>query len=112
MIFSCSNSEEKYKIYTTVKEVEVLQEALDVYQAEGFKEQFLVYSNALSPEEEYPEFVSAFKKVHSLGKSLQALAQDAYSLTQLQDYCLEQASTYVEDFMINKQILSVVLLTK
>jgi len=112
MIFSCSHSEEKYQIYTTLKEVEVLKEALEIYQAEGFKEQFLLYSDAINPEEEYPEFVASFKKVHALGKSLQALAKDDYSLTQLQDYCLEQAPTYVEDFMINKQILSVVSFKK
>lgn len=119
MIFSYStsgqsdfsiDSEQRYKIYTTLEEIEVLKEALEMYQAEGFKEQFLLYSNALSPKEEYPEFVASFKKVHALGKSLQSLAKDDYSLTQLQDYCLEQATTYVEDFMINKQIHSIVSL--
>lgn len=101
------DKDQKYKIHTTLKEVEVLNEALNIYQAEGFKDQFLLFSVEVDATEKYPDFVSGFEKSQALAKELNGLANDEDSLVQLTEYCVEVAPTYADDFGINKQIESI-----
>ncbi|MDA7816739.1 hypothetical protein N9A28_00955 [Sulfurimonas sp.] len=103
------DKDQKYKIHTTIEEVEILNEALHVYQADGFKKMFLLYSDEIEPSKKYPEFVTSFEAVTKLGQSLQKLAKDEDSLVQLQEYCLDTPPTYVDDFGINKDIESITI---
>ncbi|NOR55991.1 MAG: hypothetical protein GQ531_07255 [Sulfurovum sp.] len=114
MTFSCSiernsnnfeiDQDQPYIIYTTLKEVEVLNEALAIYQAEGFKEKLWRYTNEVDASTKYPEFVKDSETAKAIGKKLNDLCQDSDSLVQLQEYCMEQAPTYADDFNINKSI--------
>ena len=101
------DKEQKYKIYTTVKEVALLNEALHVYQEKGFKDTYLLYSAERDGSQKYPEFVGDYIDGIQLGKALQALANDEDSLIQLSEYCIETPLTYADDFGINKQIESI-----
>lgn len=101
------NKDQKYKIYTTVKEVTLLNEALNVYQEEGFKDTYLLYSAETDGSQKYPAFVGDYIDAVQLGKALQALANDEDSLVQLSEYCIEIPPTYADDFGINKQIESI-----
>ncbi len=99
--------EQKYKIHTTLKEVEKLNEALNIYQAEGFKEAFLRYTSEVDGSNKYPEFVIDYIDAIETGRALQALANDEDSLVQLSEYCIDIPPTYADDFGINKQIESI-----
>ena len=74
------DKEQKYKIHTTIKEVELLNEALHIYQADGFKDAFLKYSEAVDGSYKYPEFVIDYIDAIEAGRALQALANDEDSL--------------------------------
>ncbi|HIC43111.1 MAG TPA: hypothetical protein EYO73_02090 [Sulfurimonas sp.] len=100
---------QKYHIHTTLKEVDVLNEALNLYQEEGFKDTFLSYSAEVDGDSTFPEFTSKIEKAHVLGRALMDLANDEDSLVQLQEYCIDQAPRYVDDFGINKQIESITI---
>ena len=106
------NKDQKYKIYTTIKEVELLNEALNVYQKDGFKDTYLLFSSEIDACVKYPDFVPYFNKSKELAQQLSELSNDEDSLDQLNEYCLEIAPTYVDDFGINKQIESIILNTK
>lgn len=99
--------EQKYKIHTTLKEVQQLNESLNIYQAEGFKKAFLRYTSEVDGSNKYPEFVIDYIDAIEAGRALQALANDEDSLVQLSEYCIETPPTYVDDFGINKQIDSI-----
>lgn len=101
--------DQKYKIHTTIQEVEVLNEALNVYQAEGFKDTFLLFAAEVDGGAKYPDFVPRLNTAQALGKQLQALAKDEDSLVQLSEYCIEIIPTYNDDFGINKQIESITI---
>lgn len=101
--------DQKYKIHTTIQEVEVLNEALNVYQAEGFKDTFLLFAAEVDGGAKYPDFVARLNTAQALGKQLQALAKDEDSLVQLSEYCIEIIPTYNDDFGINKQIESITI---
>lgn len=101
--------DQKYKIHTTIQEVEVLNEALNVYQAEGFKDTYLLFSAEVDGSAKYPDFVPRLKTAQALGKQLQALANDEDSLVQLSEYCIEIIPTYKDDFGINKSIESITI---
>jgi len=101
------DEEQKYMIHTTVAEVEALNEALNVYQSEGFKENFLLYTAVVDGSDKYPGFVIDYMDAVQLGRALQALAKDEDSLVQLNEYCLETPPTYADDFRINKHIESI-----
>lgn len=101
------SKDQKYKINTTVKEVELLNEALNVYQEDGFKDAYLLFAAEMDGSVKYPDFVSRFKKSQELAKALNELSNDEDSLVQLSEYCIEVAPTYVDDFGINKQIESI-----
>lgn len=98
------DEKQKYKIFTTLKEVETLKAALDVYQEEGFKDAYLLYFEEVNGDAKYPEFTLRFKKAQELAKALNDLANDEDSLVQLSEYCLETPPTYADDFRINKRI--------
>ncbi len=101
--------DQKYKINTTIKEVELLNEALNVYQQKGFKDSYLQFSSELDGSEKYPDFVPLFKKSQELAKQLNGLSNDDDSLVQLSEYCIEVAPTYIDDFGINKEIDSITI---
>ncbi len=101
--------DQKYKIHTTIQEVQVLNEALNVYQAEGFKDTYLLFSAEVDGSAKYPDFVPRLKTAQALGKQLQALANDEDSLVQLSEYCIEIIPTYKDDFGINKSIESITI---
>lgn len=101
--------DQKYKIYTTVKEVELLNEALNVYQEDGFKDAYLLFAEEVDGSIKYPDFVPHFNKSQELAKQLSALSNDEDSLVQLSEYCIETAPTYIDDFGINKQIESITI---
>ncbi|MEA3369805.1 MAG: hypothetical protein U9Q40_00525 [Campylobacterota bacterium] len=103
---------QKYKIYTTAKELELLNEALNIFQAEGFKDAYLLYTQEVDGSQKYPEFVMKYTDSVNIAKALQSAANDEDSLTQLSEYCLEIAPTYEDDFRINKQIDSVTIDTQ
>lgn len=103
------NQEQKYKIYTTTKEVQVLNEALNIYQSDGFKNSYLLFEEEIDGSKKYPDFLPYFKKSQEIAKVLQGLAQDEDSLVQLNEYCLEIAPTYLDDFMLNKKIESIII---
>jgi len=100
--------DQKYKIHTTLKEVEILNEALHIYQEDGFKEAYLLFLEEKDGSVKYPDFVPRVQKAHELSKALQDLAQDEDSLVQLSEYCIETPPTYKDDFGINKQIEAIV----
>ncbi len=101
------DSEQKYRIHTTLKELALLNIALHLYQAEGFKDKYWLYTNTVDPSNVYPMFVPDYIEAIGIGKQLQALAVDEDSLVQLSEYCLETPPTYEDDFRINKVIHSV-----
>ena len=101
--------DQKYKIHTSVKEVKILNEALQVYQAEGFKDTYLLYMAHVDGHALYPDFTPYMEKAHSLTKQLQDLSKDEDSLVQLSEYCLEIIPTYGDDFRINKHIESIII---
>lgn len=101
--------DQKYKIYTTIEEVELLNEALNVYQEDGFKDLYLLFSQEIDGAKKYPDFVDRFNMSQELAKKLNSLSNDEDSLVQLSEYCIETPPTYVEDFMINKQIESITI---
>ncbi|HQS66834.1 MAG TPA: hypothetical protein PLM93_06590 [Sulfuricurvum sp.] len=101
--------DQKYKIHTTIKEVEVLNEALNVYQAEGFKDAYLLFAAEVDGSAKYPDFVPRLNTAQALGKQLQALSNDEDSLVQLSEYCIEIIPTYNDDFEINKHIESITI---
>lgn len=103
------DEDQKYKIHTTLQEIQVLNEALNLYQEEGFKEAYLLYIGDKDGNATYPEFAPRFQKACDLTKQLQALSNDEDSLVQLSEYCLETPPTYVDDFGINKQIESITI---
>ena len=103
------DKDQKYKIFTTIKEVEVLNEALELYQKQGFKDNYLRYINSKDGSNEYPGFVIDYIDSVELGKLLQALANDEDSLVQLSEYCTETAPTYEDDFRINKKIEAIII---
>lgn len=103
------DKDQKYKIYTTIKEIEILNDALNVYQENGFKNLYLLFSSEVNGSKKYPDFVPLFKKSQELVKQLSKLSNDNDSLVQLSEYCIEQAPTYVDDFGINKQIESITI---
>lgn len=100
------DEDQQYKIHTTLKEVEALNEALNVYQKDSFKKMFLLYTAVVDGSQQYPEFVIDYIDALQLGKALQSLANDEDSLVQLSEYCLETPPTYADDFGINKKIES------
>ena len=101
--------DQKYKIHTTIQEVEVLNEALNVYQAEGFKDTYLLFAAEVDGSAKYPDFVPRLSTAQALGKELQALSNDEDSLVQLSEYCIEIIPTYNDDFGINKSIESITI---
>lgn len=101
--------DQKYKIHTTIQEVEVLNEALNIYQAEGFKDAYLLFATEVDGSAKYPDFVPRLNTAQAFGKQLQALANDEDSLVQLSEYCIEIIPTYNDDFGINKQIESITI---
>ena len=101
--------DQKYKIHTTIQEVEVLNEALNVYQAEGFKDTFLLFAAEVDGGAKYPDFVPRFNTAQAFGKQLQALSNDEDSLVQLSEYCEETPPTYADDFGIDKHIESITI---
>ena len=101
--------DQKYRIHTTVKEVEVLNEALNVYQADGFKDTYLLFAADVDGSKTYPDFVPRFNRSQELAEQLGKLSNDEDSLTQLSEYCMEEAPSYVDDFGINKQIESITI---
>ena len=101
--------DQKYKIYTTIKEVELLNEALNVYQEDGFKETYVLFHTQNDGDSKYPEFTPRLHKAKELARELSSLSNDEDSLVQLSEYCLEVAPTYVDDFGINKQIESITI---
>ena len=103
------DQEQKYSIHTTIKEVEVLNEALNVFQNKGFKDNFLNYTSVVDGSQQYPEFVVDYIAAVDLAKELQSLANDEDSLVQLSEYCMETPPTYEDDFRINKQIVSITI---
>lgn len=103
------DKDQKYKIHTSIKEVEILHEALKVYQAEGFKDAYLLYMAHVDGDAIYPDFTPQLQKAHLLTKQLQSLAKDEDSLVQLSEYCLEIIPTYEDDFRINKHIESIII---
>ena len=119
MIFSCYyehdtsdfkvTKKQKYKIHTSIKEVEALNEALNVYQEAGFKDTYLLFSQEIDGSKKYPDFVQVFKHSQELARKLASVSNDEDSLDQLQEYCTEQAPSYADDFGINKQIESLTL---
>jgi len=96
--------EQKYIIHTTLKEVESLNEALNVYQEDGFKDAFLLFQAEVDGSLKYPKRVPRYKKSQELAKALNELSNDEDSLVQLSEYCIEVAPTFVNDFVINKQM--------
>lgn len=104
--------DQKYKIFTTLKEVEILNEALRIYQANGFKQTYLKYTSEVDGSKKYSEFENSYNKALGIAKELQSLANDEDSLVQLSEYCLEVAPTYVDDFGINKQIEAIIVDSK
>ncbi len=103
------DEEQKYKIHTTIKEVELLNEALNVYQEDDFKKTYLLFTAEIDGSLNYPDFVPRYNKAKELAKQLQALSNDEDSLVQLSEYCLEVAPTYEDDFGINKKIDSITI---
>ena len=101
--------DQKYKINTTIKEVDLLNEALNVYQEDGFKDAYLLFAAEVDGSIKYPDFVPHFKRSQKLAKQLNDLSNDEDSLVQLSEYCIEVAPTYVDDFGINKQIESITI---
>jgi len=101
--------DQKYKIYSTIKEVEVLNEALNVYQAEGFKDAYLLFVAEVDGSAKYPDFVPRLNTAKELAKQLNDLSNDEDSLVQLSEYCIEIIPTYDDDFGINKQIESITI---
>lgn len=101
--------DQKYKIHTTIKEVEVLNEALNVYQAEGFKDTYLLFAAEVDGSVKYPDFVPRLNTAKALAKQLNDLSNDEDSLVQLSEYCIEIIPTYEDDFGINKQIESITI---
>lgn len=98
---------QKYKIHTTLKEIAALNEALQVFQEDGFKDAYLLFSAEIDGSKKFPDFVERFEKSQQVAKELTKLSNDEDSLDQLQEYCEEQAPTYADDFGINKQIESI-----
>jgi hypothetical protein len=103
------DKDQKYKIYTTLREVEVLNEALNLYQKPGFKDNYLRYVNTVDGSNSFPEFVIDYIDSVELTKSLQALAHDEDSLVQLSEYCFETPPTFEDDFRINKKIETIII---
>lgn len=101
--------DQKYTIYTTLKEIELLNEALNIYQEDGFKDAYLLFSKEVNGNVKYPDFIPRFNKAHELAKKLSALANDEDNLVQLSQYCEETAPTLIDDFGINKQIESIAI---
>lgn len=101
--------DQKYKIYTTIDEVKVLNEALNVYQADGFKDTYLLFAMEVDGSVKYPDFVPRLDKAKKLADQLNDLSNDEDSLVQLSEYCIETPPTYVDDFGINKQIESIII---
>lgn len=103
------DKDQKYKIYTTINEVEVLNEALKVYQEDGFKDAYLQFAIEVDGSAKYPDFVPRFNQAQTLAKQLNDLSNDEDSLVQLSEYCIEIIPTYEDDFRINKQIESITI---
>lgn len=101
--------DQKYKIYTTIKEVELLNEALNIYQEDGFKDTYLLFEREADGASKYPEFASRLSRAKEIARALAGLAKDECNLVQLSEHCLEVAPTYVDDFGINKQIESITI---
>ncbi len=101
--------DQKYTIHTTLKEVELLNEALNIYQEDGFKETFLLYTAEVDGSIKYPDFTPRFNRSQELARALTALSNDEDSLIQLSEYCIETPPTYADDFGINKQIESITI---
>lgn len=99
--------EQLYKINTTLKEVAIFNEALQLFQSQGFKEKYLLYTSVQDGSQKYPNFVIDYIDSVELTKQLQSLSNDEDSLVQLNEYCLETPPTYVDDFYINKRIHSI-----
>lgn len=102
------DSDVKYKINTTLKELFVLNEALTLYQKKGFKDNYLAYASVLDGSQQYPNFVIDYIDSVELTKQLQGLANDEDSLVQLNSYCLDTPPTYEDDFRINKKIEAII----
>ena len=100
---------QKYKIHTTTQEVKLLNEALNIYQEDGFKETYLLFFAQADGASKYPDFVPRLKKAQELAQELNKLSNDEDSLVQLSEYCMEQAPTYADDFGINKEIKSIII---
>ncbi len=96
-----------YLMHTTIKEVELLNEALNIYQAKGFKDKVLDFQSGSGGDESLDVFQKQYEHVLKLSRSLKELCQDEDSLIQLSEYCLETPPTYEDDFKINKHIRSV-----
>jgi hypothetical protein len=103
------DTNQQYTINTTLKEVEILNEALHLYQSDGFKKQYLLFSNELDGKTKYPQFIENFDRSQALANELSTLAKDEDSLVQLSSYCLDTAPTFVDDFYLNKQIQSITI---
>ena len=99
----------RYHIFTTLTELKLLNEALHIYQAHGFKEAYLKYNSEIHAKDENSEFAKKLQEAQQIAKELQSLAQDEDSLVQLQEYILETPPTYVDDFYINKKIEAIII---
>jgi len=106
--FNVQNNQ-KYNIHTTIKEIEALNEALNVFQSNSFKEQYLLYSEQIDGSIKYPEFKSTYEKSKELALILTKLSNDEDRLDQLTNYCMQIAPTYDDDFKINKKIESIII---
>jgi len=102
--FRVTVDDQKYLIYTTLKEVELFNETLYLFQTPGFKEDFFNYVNTMNPETVLSGFTPYYEHAQRLSKSLYRAANDENALTKLNDHCLQIPPTYKDDFMLNKQI--------
>lgn len=100
------DKEQMYSIYTTAKELELFNEALHIYQEDGFKDTYLLFIADMNSSTQYDDFVPRFNRAIDLAKQLQEISNDEDSLIQLSEHCLETPTTYADDFYINKQIQS------
>jgi hypothetical protein len=98
------DDQQLYHIHTTMKEVYILNEVLEIFQAPGYKEQFIDYNNVTDGSNVYPAFVIDYIDGVQMGKQLRALAKDDDGLVQINDFCLETPPTYEDDFKINKTL--------
>ena len=92
-----------YCIHTTLKEVELLNEALNIYQNDNFKSDYLEYFEAHDAKEKFPAFHEKFENSQKIAKALKALANDEDALTQLQSYVLDIVPTYRDDYFYRQK---------